>query len=82
MFLGSILSMPISSAWRTELTITWVALDALNPIASIFEELNPFNKNPIKTIDGLADDSRHPGTQINRIPITQLFWQLQKAYIE
>jgi RNA polymerase sporulation-specific sigma factor len=52
-------------------------LEAMNPIASIDEEMNPGAENPIKTIDRVPDDSNHPDLQIDRILVKELLSTLE-----
>ena len=52
-------------------------LEAMNPIGSIDEEMNPGAENPIKTIDRVPDDNSHPDSQIDRILIKELLSTLE-----
>jgi RNA polymerase sporulation-specific sigma factor len=52
-------------------------LEAMNPIASIDEEMNPGAENPIKTIDRVPDDTSHPDNQIDRILVKELLSTLE-----
>jgi RNA polymerase sporulation-specific sigma factor len=52
-------------------------LEAMNPIASIDEEMNPGAENPIKTVDRLPDDSNHPDTQIDKLLVKELLSTLE-----
>jgi RNA polymerase sporulation-specific sigma factor len=52
-------------------------LEAMNPIASIDEEVNPGAENPIKTIDRVPDESNHPDSQIDRILVKELLSTLE-----
>ena len=52
-------------------------LEAMNPIGSIDEELNPGSENPVKTIDRVADERDHPDSQIDRILVKELLATLE-----
>ena len=52
-------------------------MEAMTPISSIDEELNPGSDNPIKTIDRVPDDSHHPDMQIDRILIKEMLSTLE-----
>lgn len=52
-------------------------LEAMNPIASIDEELNPGSENPVKTIDRVPDDTSHPDNQIDKILVKELLSTLE-----
>jgi RNA polymerase sporulation-specific sigma factor len=52
-------------------------LEAMNPIASIDEEMNPGAENPIKTIDRVPDESSHPDSQIDRILVKEMLSTLE-----
>lgn len=52
-------------------------LEAMNPIGSIDDEMNPGAENPIKTIDRVPDESSHPDNQIDRILIKELLSTLE-----
>ena len=52
-------------------------MEAMSPISSIDEEMNPGSENPVKTIDRVADESHHPDSQINRILVKELLSTLE-----
>ncbi len=52
-------------------------MEAMNPISSIEEELNPGAENPVRTIDRVQDDSGRPDTHIDRILVKELLGSLE-----
>lgn len=52
-------------------------MEAMNPIGSIDEELNPGAENPVKTIDRVQDESFRPDSQIDRILVKELLSSLE-----